>query len=342
MNGGAVEQLQVGDALDVPQPVNNALINGGFDFFQRTDPATLTAVSDDTYGPDRWNILTQTAAIQIQRVTGDTNSVNAGRIKQNQASAQRVGLLQIIEVANSKPLRNRDVVFQARIKCSASQLIRLTLLEWTGTADAVTSDVIKDWTAENYGDILIAGLTVAGLGGVTPTAAVWTAVRTWGAKVSASCNNLIVFIWTEETAAQNVTLDVTEVGLYSGNIEQPWNPRPAQQEFALCQRYYEKSYANDVAPGTVITNGMRTLLQLNQTVLFACFGFAVGKFVVPAIGVYSCSGTSGSVTNPLTDTDDGGGWYAIAVAEGGFRYIGGGSASAGNSKCIHFTANAEL
>jgi hypothetical protein len=221
----------------------NALINGGFDFFQRTAPGTLTAVADDAYGPDRWNLLTQTASVQIQRVAGDVYSVNAGRMKQNQASAQRMGLLQIVEAVDSKRFRGKTAIFQARVKCSASQAIRIAILEWTGTADSVTSDVVKDWTSATYtvdNFFLATGLTITAVAAVTPDADTWTAISVSGT-VSASCNNIIAFIWTEATAAQNVTLDVTESGLYFGSVVRSWNPRPVAHELALCQKYFYSS-----------------------------------------------------------------------------------------------------
>src|SRR5689334_7601271 len=36
--------------------LQNCLINGGFDFAQRQDPATLTTIAIDNYGPDRWRV----------------------------------------------------------------------------------------------------------------------------------------------------------------------------------------------------------------------------------------------------------------------------------------------
>jgi hypothetical protein len=249
-------------------PLNdNHLINGGFNFFQRQAPGTATARSDDTYGPDRWYVLTQTAAVNVERSTGDTASLHAAKITQNQAGAQRCGLAQIVEGVNSRPFRSRSVRFQARIKCSASQAIRVAVLEWTGTADAATSDVVSDWTSGTYttSNFFIATTTtVVGVAAVTPGAATWTDLAVVG-NVSSSCNNLIVFVWTEGTAAQNVTLEVTEAGLYDGTAPRPWLPRSTSEEFLLCQRYFQKSYSADQNPGTNVLEGARAL-QLNGLV----------------------------------------------------------------------------
>lgn len=220
--------------------MQNFLINGGFDFFQRQVAATATARTDDTYGPDRWYVLTQTAGINVNQAAGDTKSKNAVRLTQNQAAAQRFGLAQIVESRNSLPLRGETVRFQARLNISNSQDVRIALLEWTGTADAVTSDVVNDWTSSTYtagNFFLAANLTVTAVSETaSPSAGSWVDISVSGA-VSASCNNLIVFIWVEGEAAQNVTLDLTEAGAYLTSTAQEWVPRLLSAEFVLCQRY---------------------------------------------------------------------------------------------------------
>jgi hypothetical protein len=233
-------------------PTPNYLINGGGDFFQRQNPLVATSRSDDTYAGDRWYVLTQTAAIQANRSTGDTASRYAHKLTQNQAAAQRMGYAQIVEGVNARALRGKVARFQARIKCSSSQAIRIAILGWTVAADLVISDVVNDWTSGTYtvGNFFIAtNLTVSGVSSVTPSAATWTDISVTGT-ISSSANNVIVFIWTEGTAAQNVTLEITEAGLYEGATARAWMPRPVLQEILLCQRYYEKATAIDTAPGS--------------------------------------------------------------------------------------------
>lgn len=235
-----------------PPPLGNLLINGGFDFFQRTAPGTLTERSDDTYGPDRWVVLTQTAAVQVARSTGATTTRYAGQLKQHQASAQRMGLLQIVEAADSCCMRGASARFQARVKCSANQTIRVALLEWTGTADSVTSDVVNTWTNRNYtpGNFFLASsLTVVGTGTVLVSPGMWSEISTTG-EVSAGCNNLIAFVWGDDTLAQNGTLDVTEAGLYASADFQAWRPRLIGEELSLCLRYFQKSYPIATATGS--------------------------------------------------------------------------------------------
>ena len=242
-NPHSVTKSQVGLSnvpnTDCSGALPNLIINGSFDVWQRQPATTATSRSDDQYGPDRWYVLTQTAAVNVERSTGDTKGQYAGKITQPQASAQRIGIAQIVEHIRSKPERGQAVYLRARVKISASQAVRIAILEWTGTADSVTSDVVNSWTSGTYtaGNFFLgSNLTVTQVASVTPSAATWTTLAVTGT-VSSSCNNLIVLIWTEGTANQNVTLEVTEADLYRGAAAREWTPRTSGEEVALCQRF---------------------------------------------------------------------------------------------------------
>lgn len=247
-----------------PSMGNNLLINGGFNYFQRiSSPSTLTSFSDDTYGPDRWNVLTQTASVQVARISGNGTQY-AGELKQNQASAQRMGMEQIVEGVNSVTLRGQYVRLQGQFRCSSAQAIRFAILEWTGTTDSVTSDIVNDWTSSTYSasNFFIASITVTAIGSITPTANAWTDFSIAGT-VSSSCTNAIAFIWTEGTAAQNVTLDVGRMDMFVGGTTRPWNPRPRGEDFDLCQRYFQSVWNGTAVIGygqVVATNTISWIL----------------------------------------------------------------------------------
>lgn len=228
---------------------DSALINGGFSIFQRQAPATPTARTDGQYGPDRWYVLTQTAAINCERVAGGTASPYAVKLTQHQATAQRFGLAQVIEAANCRHLRGQNVILQGIAKASAAQAHRVALVEGTGTADAPVRDIVNNWasgtfTAGNF--FLGSNLTIASVGSFTPAAGTRTGFELRGA-VSANCNNLYVFIWTEGTAAQNFTLELEQCGLYLGTERRLWTPRMLGEEIAQCQRYFWKNLPTETA-----------------------------------------------------------------------------------------------
>src|SRR5690606_11318956 len=85
----------------------NRLLNGGFDIFQ-TNGGAPTARSDNTSGTARCSILTQPASVNISRQADQENGQPFNvRLTQNQASAQRAGLAQIVASANARDLRGK-------------------------------------------------------------------------------------------------------------------------------------------------------------------------------------------------------------------------------------------
>lgn len=216
----------------------NPLINPAFAINQRAAASN----ADDTYAHDRWYVLTQTGAIAVSTVTAaEDGTPYMARLTQSQASAQRMGYAQIIEGINCKHLRGKQVTFNfERIRCSSSQAIRFAVLEWTGTEDAVTSDVVLDWTSGSYtagGFFLASNLVVSGVAAQTPAAATLANGTALTVTLGSTFNNLIVFAWTEGTAAQNVTLDLAKAQINQGAVAPTFQHPLMGSELALCQRY---------------------------------------------------------------------------------------------------------
>jgi hypothetical protein len=152
------------------------------------------------------------------------------------------------------PFRGRSVDLQAIVTVGIACTVHVGILEWTGARDVVTSDVVRDWNNGTFAAgqfFLDTGITVNTIH--TVACAAWS--EAWfrvPATISGSCNNLIVFIWTEPLP-QNYDLVIREVDFHTTVGEwRNWNPRPIGEELALCQRYYEKSYDLDTKPGVVV------------------------------------------------------------------------------------------
>jgi len=69
------------------------------------------------------------------------------------------------------------------------------------------------------------------------------------------------------------------------------------EEVALCQRYYEKSYALGTDPGTATTVGVcyNRNAQSNNNDMFFSVPFKVTKRATPTITLYDGAGTSSRV-----------------------------------------------
>uniref|UniRef100_Q07QB5 DUF2793 domain-containing protein n=1 Tax=Rhodopseudomonas palustris (strain BisA53) TaxID=316055 RepID=Q07QB5_RHOP5 len=198
-------------------------------------------VADDAYGFDRWYVLCETATVAIdQLLDQEAGTPWMMRHTQAQPAAQRIGTAQIIEAANCKDLRGAAVMLSARVRMSSSATLRYAIVEWTGAADTLTSDVVNNWNSGTFAPghfFAAAATTVAAVGSAALAANVLTNVSL-PATISAAARNLIVMFWTEAAAAQNATMDIGRVQLEAGGAATPFARRSLGDELNLCIRYY--------------------------------------------------------------------------------------------------------
>lgn len=223
----------------------NVLINGSGEYNARSLATPYSgALADDTYGHDRWYRLTQSNAIAVSTVSDAENTTpKMMRLTQSNASAQRMGYAQIVESVNCKHLRGQTVTFKiGRVRLSTSDNIRMAVLEWTGTADTVTSDVVNTWTSTTYtasNFFIGSSVTVSNVTQQSLTANTLTDGTSITVTLGSTFNNLIVFVWTENAVAQNVTLDIGKVQLEKGPSATEYEVLPLPDIIAQCERYYE-------------------------------------------------------------------------------------------------------
>lgn len=282
------------DGLIAAKMFRNVLLNGAMRIFQR-DSGALTARSDNTYGPDQWIVLTQTAAINTSQQTDQEDSTPHNlRMTQNQASAQRFGVQQWIEGKNCKHLRGQDVTLSAKVRASNGQKINYAILGWTGTEDTPSTarDVVNDWTSATLttGNFFNStSMVVYATGNITPTANTWTDITALTATLGSTFNNLIVMFWTDGTAAQNFTLDVAKVQLEPGSVKTKFERVPYAVEFAACERYFK--YWDGVILG-IAASSLVTYNYSSQV-----FGVPMMKAPTCSGGTYTVDAGSAGVVN---------------------------------------------
>jgi hypothetical protein len=149
------------------------------------------------------------------------------------------------------------------------------------------------------------------------------------------------------TAPSNDGFYLTGVQLEVGSVATPFKHRSYGQELALCQRYYQKSYDYDTAPGTnTIVGSVTARADSNTAMTNNPLGtrFVVTMRTVPTLVTYSRSGTSGKISNlgstlstessVVTPTSIGG------LGTTGISYVV--SAATGPGVSMQYTADAEL
>lgn len=328
----------------------NYASNGEFRFWQRQTPGTLTSRQDDAYSADRWYILNSGGAVNMQgarvaEVIASSPTPYVAQFRNADATARQFGPAQIIESDRAIALRGKTVTFSFWARTDGTEVpnIRAGVIEWTGTADSVTSDVVSSWSA-TPGLIANAAFinTPADLA-LTATMQQFSITVTLGT----TFNNLVLFIWTPSTEAQNDDFYLTQVQLVEFSEALPWNHirKTYAEDLSDCQRYFEKSYVIDTAPGTNITAGGQYIqlgaavgnnLGWSGTVNMKC-----SKRVSPTVLPYDIAGTPARV--------DCGGVSVSSVGDyignGSFITVNGsgsGQGSAGTFVRYHWTADAEL
>lgn len=212
----------------------NVLINGDFSIDQRNSGASQTITSTNAYTVDRWYANAAGANVTGARIAGAVPTQYYYRFTGATSNTQ-VTLAQRIEAANSYHMAGQTVTISAKIASSS-----LTSITWSlGYATAT----------DNF-----AGIT----GGPTGTFTINSTLTTYSATFTVpagATTGLRFLLQTATGLVASQTLTIADVQLELGSIATPFEHRFIGAELALCQRYYEKSYNQNTAPGTITESG---------------------------------------------------------------------------------------
>ena len=234
--------------------VKNLLHNPDFDIWQRG--ASITAATtftndDDEYVADRWILLSD--GNDIVDVSQEATTVPGGSINALKAVVQTItkkfGFLQILENRDTVRLRGQSISasLQARIGSGdAIGNLRITILEWTGTADAVTSDVVSTWNGAGSEPTYVANWASIKEGGNSALSdSAYGAHTALNATVGSSATNLAVFVYIDDTDAGSADeLYLGQTQLEIGDAQTSFgHPGPAR-DWMNCLYFLE--YLDDV------------------------------------------------------------------------------------------------
>jgi len=144
---------------------------------------------------------------------------------------------------------------------------------------------------------------------------------------------------TNVMATLSNTFYLTGVQLEVGTTASSFDFRSFPQELAMCQRYYEKTYNQSVAPGTAADLGAFFTVRIDS-VGGGGTAYKVTKRATPTVTFYSPStGTSGQARNYSTSADTAA--SAQSIGEGAF-YVLAASASNGQGLGVQYVVSIEL
>lgn len=296
-----ISGIPSGDYLSPYNGFRNAIINGSFEIWQRGTSRTF--LSAGQYRADRWTVnLYQNAAHQRVSVTPVSGMQTRYALRVGSATtAEAAGGARLwanttLESANSIPLRNQSVTLSFWVRFSSATVTSSTATaygNWTASISYYSSTTDGPTATTAYSSSTDYVLT----NGSLPTG--WTKYTVTGT-VPSGANNVGVqfgFAGLGNTAsADAVWYEITQVQLERGTYATPFEQRPIQTELALCQRYYEKSYAQGTVPGTATLTGAVSVIPYTTTAgkVVSTVRFAVPKRSAPTVTIYSTAdGSSG-------------------------------------------------
>ncbi len=258
------------------RPVNNALINGSFHFWQRFGSADDADFEGSrVFGPDRWyawggdgTVLANVSGGSLFTGDEDHQSYEAGYLC---AITRRPGdsmvsrfLIQEVDrgVVPSLLGKKLTVQFAAQFGDEFSGTLRVKIVCGTGELD---ENVADGYTGEVL--VLEEEIDVSGLQSFTTAANV-------GSNINSYTTMAVLFEHIPD-AAYDVAdwFSVNSVMLFIGGhgdiVARHLQPNSFfgggtyESELRNCQRYYEKSYPHDTAPGTAYAASVHATNVLN-------------------------------------------------------------------------------
>ena len=314
-------------------PTGNAIINGAFDIWQRGTSFTTGGSGTLTFSADRWiyfNYGTNTGSCTQQTFTPGTAPV-AGY------EGSFFARFNSTSTTNFFQHRVEDV------RTLAGQTATLSFF-----AKSASAQTLSVYVNQNFGSGGSSQVSIANTVSLTTSWARYT-ITVSMASLAGKTIGTSNFVGLEFVGAANNAIDIWGVQLEAGAVATPFkrNAPSIQAELAACQRYYEKSYSVDVAPGTVggsgsIYQGVSSDAYANGTYTI---NFQVTKRVTPSLAVWSIGGVANVWTyhrNGVGDTNTGVTWTSWPGTRGGMAFVAVGAVHVTCTIWGHWAASAEL
>ena len=308
-------QARANIGADVLGGFRNKIINGNFDIWQRG-----TSQTSDGYGSDdRWfnshsggytkTHSRQSFTLGQTAVPGNPKYFSRTQITVAGSSASDYcRKWQRIEGVQTFAGKTVTVTFWA--KADSNRNIAVELVQIFGTGGSPSSEVngigvttcalTTSWQKFSFTASVpsISGKTLGSDGND------YLALQFWfgaGSNFNARTNSL---------GHQVGTFDIARVSLVEGDAtaeDDPFSPRHIQQEVALCQRYFCKTYSLNAPPGTPTSVGAfsgRAAIASAGAGIWWIWMFPVMMRTIPTVTLYSPgSGAAGKIYNPAANTD---------------------------------------
>jgi len=350
-------------------PSENYLVNNNFDVWQRGTSFALAATTF-YYTADRWMVWSpySNRTVSRQANSGGGASQYCFRLQRNAGDTQGQGtsatLFYTMETADAAKLAGKQITVSCFFRVgSALDAVYPTCVIYTGTGTDQSATTYLVWTGSSMQQSN-PGFTYD----TTWRRAYWT----FTLPTSTTQLQLQLNLWVAQQATAGASAYVELYGMQvevgSGASSQV-KSLPIEEQIALCQRFYEKSFAIGTTPAqnVGITTGPTRFIQVvgaaaAQGALTINYKTRKRSGATPTITLYNPAAANGQIRNVTGSTDwtgstaanaqirnvtgstDWTGSTAAPATEVGFEINGTSAAAstAGSSAAIHWTADYEL
>lgn len=292
----------------------NFLINGGFDVWQRGTSftaATTPANNDTVLIADGWRLLSDGNDIVDISQTEDGPSESDFSLKALIATANtKWGICQFVEgkdsIKFSQGSQRASLAFNARCSTGATATrIRAAIIEWTGTEDDPTTDIVSAWEVQGTNPTLVANWAYVSTPSTITLTDTLTRYTVTNANVSDSATNIGVFIWMDDTAAAvGNSIFISAVQLVRGGKVGTYMPEPWINILQRCQRRYCKTFPYATAPAqNAGTAGALSGAVNAGDRVDIMWRFPVEMIKAPQVTTYNPSAAASSARNINDNTD---------------------------------------
>jgi hypothetical protein len=314
----------------------NFLFNGAFDIWQRGTSVTV-ANGATGYQADRWyanNSLGTNGVLTFSRVAGTTaGALYAAKVQITTAptAAQTNGtqLLQTLDNLSSQDLFGKSVSGSAYVKAFGNvNQIGIAIMYKTSEAKVDTVLGSESLVTVNSSTFTLASVLNQAVG-TTPTSAGVVGFRIRITGVSSGNTYDLNNGFSVELACLNIGATAATFSRQAGS---------SQAELDACQRFYEKSYSQGTAPGSVTTAGQALDVSPAGTYRHWVYYKSTKRTASNTTTLYSPdTGASGKIRdNGSTDVTP----SILDNSDNGFRFTA--TVSSLDTVAWHYTAEDEI
>ena len=311
----------------------NLLINGNFDYFQRSLGPVAFTTTLDYYGPDRWlnRRLGLSGSATVER-DADTSTIGHFMLmKSLNTNSIYLNTYQRIEARYIEPLVGENLYWGVWVWQSSG-----------GTIDVNMAAYTPNSTADNWSTDFL-DLNYIGANTTSVPNGQWVWVDFSFTVPTDGKNGLMVGFQTDQFNAVS-SWWLKNAVVHRGTKKLPdylVHTRHPSEELALCQHYYSKSYNWNTNPGSTTNTGRKETIAGGPGFAPTSANFPVPMFISPTVTLYSSDGTAGNVNAKTIGNDPATVGY---VGRTGFGYIAstGSNFTAGDWLDYHYTADAEI